>query len=57
METRTKLIMKIKQQGDPNDPKEPDPIVSLEDFFEGNRDIGSIGCNILRASHFLELGL
>lgn len=23
------------------------PIVSLEDFFEGNKDEGSIGCNLL----------
>jgi len=26
---------------------EPRPIVSLEDFFEGNKDLGSIGCNLI----------
>jgi len=25
----------------------PRPIVSLEDFFEGNNDLGSIGCNLI----------
>jgi hypothetical protein len=28
-----------------NNPK-PFPVVSLEDFFEGNKDLGSIGCNL-----------
>jgi len=23
------------------------PLISLEEFFEGNRDVGSIGCNLL----------
>ena len=31
---------------DTNKPTEPSPVVSLEDFFEGNRDLGSIGCNL-----------
>lgn len=25
----------------------PSPVVSLEDFFEGNEDLGSIGCNLI----------
>ena len=25
----------------------PLPVVSLEDFFEGNEDLGSIGCNLI----------
>jgi hypothetical protein len=27
-------------------PPQPCPILSLEDFFEGNNDLGSIGCNL-----------
>jgi hypothetical protein len=29
-----------------SEPQEPSPVASLEDFFEGNRDEGSIGCNL-----------
>jgi hypothetical protein len=43
---RVELINKIKKIGLPQDIKET-PIVSLEDFFMGNDDIGSIGCNLL----------
>lgn len=46
MTKRTELIDKITQQGDPTDPATPSPVVSLEDFFEGNDDLGSIGCNL-----------
>ena len=42
---RIALIEKIRQQGLPT-PTGPLPIVSLEDFFEGNEDYGSIGCNV-----------
>lgn len=41
---RQQLIAKIKQQGS-WDGLEPAPLVSLEDFFIGNDDVGSIGCN------------
>lgn len=46
IDCREKLIAKIKQQGDPNNRKEPDPIVSLEDFFEGNTDVDSMGSTL-----------
>ena len=42
---RKKLEEKIYAQGYPDAPTAP--IVSLEDFFEGNDDEGSIGCNLL----------
>ncbi len=40
---RLQLVAKVKKQEseDPNNPA----IVSLEDFFNGNDDEGSIGCN------------
>ena len=44
---RRALIEKIRQQGEP-DPMQQrrGPLVSLEDFFTGNNDLGSIGCNL-----------
>lgn len=32
---------------DINKAQEPSPVVTLEDFFEGNRSLGSIGCNLI----------
>jgi len=46
MDARERLIEKIRRQGDPDDRNTPNPVVSLEDFFEGNDDVGSIGCNL-----------
>jgi hypothetical protein len=43
---RDTLIKKIRSQGLPSF-SDPLPVVSLEDFFEGNEDYGSIGCNLL----------
>src|SRR5579862_306607 len=45
MTPRQKLIAKIKAQPTAGYDK-PFPVVSLEDFFTGNKDLGSIGCNI-----------
>jgi len=45
MDLRIKLIEKIQAQGPPL-PEGPRPVVSLEDFFLGNSDYGSIGCNL-----------
>ena len=42
---RKKLEVKIYAQGYPV--AEASPIVTLEDFFEGNTVEGSIGCNLL----------
>lgn len=44
-ERRKRLIDKIRQQGLPS-ASDPLPVVSLEDFFIGNDDVGSIGCNL-----------
>jgi hypothetical protein len=45
MTLRQNLINKIKAQL-PTDSNEIFPVVSLEDFFIGNDDLGSIGCNL-----------
>lgn len=42
IEKITKLGLPPQVMGDPR----PCPVVSLEDFFEGNNDPGSIGCNL-----------
>jgi hypothetical protein len=45
MSPRQQLVRKIAAQGKPGFGK-PFPVVSLEDFFTGNNDLGSIGCNL-----------
>lgn len=42
---RESLIQEIKKQ--PSSSEDPLPVVTLEQFFEGNDDIGSIGCNLM----------
>ena len=39
------LIEKIYEQGYPDE--KTAPLVSLEEFFEGNKDENSIGCNLM----------
>ncbi len=39
------LLEKVNAHGDINNPDTPRPLVTLEDFFEGNNDFGSIGYN------------
>jgi hypothetical protein len=45
MTQRQELVAKIKAQGRTGDDT-PFPVVSIEDFFTGNNDLGSIGCNL-----------
>src|SRR5665213_832676 len=45
MDLRNKLIEKIEAQGFPSG-EGPLPVVSLDDFFLGNSDYGSIGCDL-----------
>jgi hypothetical protein len=42
------LLERISRNGDINDPSTPRPLVTLEEFFEGNDDYGSIGYNFGR---------
>lgn len=46
LERRAKLIETIKKQGMTSG-EGPMPVVTLEEFFTGNDDPGSIGCNFL----------
>src|SRR5262249_15131875 len=43
---RDELIAKINQRGNLNDYNAPSPVVTVEEFFDGNTDLGSIGCNL-----------
>jgi|SRR5580658_5627178 hypothetical protein len=42
---RNALVEKLRAQGIPVG-HHPGPTVSIDDFFEGNDDLGSIGCNL-----------
>ena len=41
------LLAEIERQGGFVSGDGPEPVVSLESFFEGNDDPGSIGCNLI----------
>jgi hypothetical protein len=45
-EALKQLVERINQNGDLRDQEIPRPLVTLEDFFEGNNDSGSIGYNL-----------
>jgi hypothetical protein len=44
---RNRLLEVIKAKGIPVGGRGAGPTVTIEDFFEGNDDLGSIGCNLL----------
>lgn len=44
-EQRAHLLKRINRLGDVNEPGTPRPLVTLEEFFEGNTDFASIGYN------------
>ncbi|GAA1617447.1 hypothetical protein [Actinoplanes couchii] len=41
------VLSEIGRQGGNDSGTGPEPVVSLELFFEGNNDLGSIGCNLI----------
>jgi hypothetical protein len=40
------LLAEIARQGGYEDGSGPEPVIGLESFFDGNEDLGSIGCNL-----------
>lgn len=46
MSNRDDLMAKIEAQASASDNEFPEIVVGLDDFFEGNDDLGSIGCNL-----------
>lgn len=45
-----RITERVTRLGHPDDPETPTPLVTLGEFFEGNSEIGSIGCNLESAS-------
>ncbi len=40
------LVERVRKAGDPGDPSTPRPLLTLSEFFEGNKVVGSICCNL-----------
>ena len=41
-----RITERVTRLGNPDDPSTPRPLLSLEEFFDGNDVVGSIGCNL-----------
>jgi hypothetical protein len=41
-----KISKRVNRNGNPDDAETPRPLLTLEEFFEGNDVTGSIGCNL-----------
>ena len=41
-----RITERVNRRGHPDDPDTPRPLLTVEEFFEGNTEIGSIGCNL-----------
>jgi hypothetical protein len=37
---------RVSRNGNPEDPETPRPLLSINEFFDGNSIVGSIGCNL-----------
>lgn len=47
MTSLERITERVTRLGHPDDPNTPRPLVTIEEFFEGNEELGSIGCNLL----------
>ena len=41
-----RVTERVNRLGNPEDPRTPRPLLSIDEFFEGNDVVGSIGCNL-----------
>ena len=46
MDHLQRITERVSRLGHPDDPETPRPLLTLEEFFEGNDVVGSIGCNL-----------
>ena len=46
MDHLQRITERVSRQGDPDDENTPRPLLSLNEFFDGNECHGSIGCNL-----------
>jgi hypothetical protein len=42
-----RITERVNRHGDLDDPTTPRPLLTLEEFFDGNDVLGSIGCNLI----------
>jgi hypothetical protein len=42
-----RVTERVNRLGDPNNPSNPRPLLTLAEFFDGNEVLGSIGCNLI----------
>jgi hypothetical protein len=42
-----RITARVCHNGDDDDPATPRPLLTLAEFFDGNKTIGSIGCNLI----------
>ena len=41
-----RITERVTRLGHPDDPKTPRPLLTIDEFFDGNLEVGSIGCNL-----------
>jgi hypothetical protein len=41
-----RISERVSRNGNPEDPETPRPLLSINEFFDGNSIVGSIGCNL-----------
>ena len=41
-----RITERVTRSGHPDDSGTPIPLVTVDEFFEGNEEVGSIGCNL-----------
>lgn len=51
MEALERITERVCCNGHPDDPETPRPLLSIDEFFEGNDVVGSIGCNLIDIPH------
>lgn len=49
MSSLEKISERVNRNGALEDPETPAPLLELDEFFEGNDVVGSIGCNLIGA--------
>jgi hypothetical protein len=41
-----RITERVTRRGHPDEPNTPRPLVTVDEFFDGNSEVGSIGCNL-----------
>ena len=41
-----RITERVNRLGHPDEPGTPRPLLTIDEFFEGNAEVGSIGCNL-----------